>query len=70
MKIKTVEVVEYPRGWLCLEDKVAMMQKIQQMQLLAKEENLGSYPSPKYSELLEALTVEAIADVKDWRKEE
>lgn len=62
--MRTKQVVDYPQGHICLEDKVAMMQRIQQMQIASKQNNLDQYGGPDYSALLKVLVESSSKEVQ------
>jgi len=61
--MRTKQVIDYPAGYLCLEDKISMMQRVQQMQLIAKEKNLDAYPAPDYTKLQGTLAESCISEI-------
>ncbi|EKD22457.1 MAG: hypothetical protein ACD_86C00003G0020 [uncultured bacterium] len=68
MKTKTVTSVDFPSNYVNLEDKVALMQRVQILQMTDKENNLSPYSSPEYSDLLKELVKSCIAEVRETEK--
>ena len=55
MKTTTTTKIEFPTGYMLLEDKLAMIQRIHSMRVEAKKENLDAYGGLDYDKLQKAL---------------
>lgn len=61
MKIKTS--VDYPIGYLCVEDKISMLQKLSELEIREKKEGISSY-SRNYDEMFKAISASIVKETK------
>lgn len=63
-KQETKTVWDVPPGFLCLEDKITMLCKLQDMQIRDKQNSLSSYGGPDYSSLMKKLAEACEAELE------
>jgi len=64
MKTTTTTKIDFPDGYILLEDKIAMIQRLHNMRVEAKKENLDVYSSPDYDKLQKALVDSCVKEVQ------
>ncbi|PIP25857.1 MAG: hypothetical protein COX32_01190 [Candidatus Moranbacteria bacterium CG23_combo_of_CG06-09_8_20_14_all_41_28] len=64
MKTTTTTKIEFPAGYMLLEDKIAMVQHLHNMRVEAKKENLDAYGGPDYDKLQRALVDSCVKEVQ------
>ena len=64
MKTTTTTKIEFPAGYMLLEDKIAMVQRLHNMRVEAKKENLDDYDGLDYYKLQKALIDSCVKEVQ------
>ena len=64
MKTTTTTKIEFPTGYMLLEDKIAMIQRLHNMRVEAKKENLDAYDGLDYYKLQKVLIDSCVKEVQ------